>query len=261
MHYYQFRIGDYRKDTTHLSRLEHSIYRDLIDWYYLEEKPIPKETQWVIRRLRLVTQGETQALQNVLSDFFEQGDDGWHHAKIDAEINHYKTICGKNKSNGNNGGRPKKNPVGYESEPSRNPNHKPLTINHKPDRLSNDSLSPTPPEKKSKPDQEKKPEKKQIELPDWLPADVWAAWIEYRAKMRKPMTDHAQKLSIRELEKLRISGDDPAEIINQSIMRGWTGLFSVKKDFAPAEHKKPTYSDTIMGAMNIAQNNLRGIKP
>lgn len=43
MHYYQFNIADYRKDTVHLTRIEHSIYRDLIDWYYLEETPIPKE--------------------------------------------------------------------------------------------------------------------------------------------------------------------------------------------------------------------------
>ena len=53
MHYYQFNISDYRADTAHLNIIEHGIYRQLIDWYYLDEKPIPKETQVVMRRLCL----------------------------------------------------------------------------------------------------------------------------------------------------------------------------------------------------------------
>ena len=48
MHYYKFNIADYRKDTGHLSTIEHGIYRQLIDWYYLDEQPIPEETQVVI---------------------------------------------------------------------------------------------------------------------------------------------------------------------------------------------------------------------
>ena len=65
MHYYQFNIADYRKDTIHLTPIEHYIYRTLIDWYYLDEQPIPKETQSVIRRLGLVTENE-QLVINVL---------------------------------------------------------------------------------------------------------------------------------------------------------------------------------------------------
>ena len=55
MHYYKFNIADYRKDTTHLSMLEHGIYRTLIDWYYLDEKPIPLDVEMVARRMRLST--------------------------------------------------------------------------------------------------------------------------------------------------------------------------------------------------------------
>lgn len=141
MHYYQFNIADYRKDTSHLSRLEHSIYRDLIDWYYLDECPIPKETQSVTRRLRLVTQEEATALSNVLNDFFYLSELGWNHKRIDIEIADYHYKCDKNKENGKKGGRPKlgvdqdktqsvilANPIESES----NPNHKPITNNHKP---------------------------------------------------------------------------------------------------------------------------------
>jgi uncharacterized protein YdaU (DUF1376 family) len=141
MNYYQFNIGDYRRDTMHLSRLEHSIYRDLIDLYYLDEEPIPLETQWVSRRLRLVSDDEAKALENVLSDFFVRLDDGFHHRRIDADITKYHKDCDKNRENGKKGGRPKaapdkaENPVGYDSVPTGTPlvtltnNQEPITNN------------------------------------------------------------------------------------------------------------------------------------
>lgn len=120
MHYYQFNIADYRKDTSHLSRLEHSIYRDLIDWYYLDEHPIPKETQVVSRRLRLVSEEEEKALKNVLSDFFTDGD-GWVHGRIESDIREFRAKSEKNRLNGKLGGRPKKTQV--VSERIANDNH------------------------------------------------------------------------------------------------------------------------------------------
>jgi uncharacterized protein YdaU (DUF1376 family) len=134
MHYYQFNIADYRKDTVHLSRLEHGIYRDLIDWYYLDEQPIPLETQSVMRRLRLVSEEEAKALENVLSDFFFQ-DGGWRHRRIDLDIVEYHAMAEKNKANGKLGGRPKKTQSvssGLPDESQNNPNQEPLTINQEP---------------------------------------------------------------------------------------------------------------------------------
>jgi uncharacterized protein YdaU (DUF1376 family) len=134
MHYYKFNIADYRKDTGHLSTIEHGIYRQLIDWYYLDEQPIPEETQMVIRRLRLGSD-EVMFLQNVLSDFFVLGKKGYEHKRIEVEIQDYQEQAEKNKNNGKLGGRPKKTQVvidGLPDESQNNPNHKPLTINHKP---------------------------------------------------------------------------------------------------------------------------------
>lgn len=136
MHYYKFNIADYRKDTAHLSRIEHSIYRDLIDWYYLDEKPIPLDTQLVSRRLRLGTD-EVSFLLSVLADFFQETPDGFVHGRIESEIKAYHAQAATNRENGKKGGRPKSsetenNPPGCESEPNRNPNHKPITINQEP---------------------------------------------------------------------------------------------------------------------------------
>ena len=134
MHYYKFNIADYRKDTGHLSTIEHGIYRQLIDWYYLDEQPIPEETQVVMRRLRLGSE-EVKFLQNILSDFFVLGKTGYKHKRIEVEIKDYHDQVEKNKNNGKLGGRPKKTQSvisGLPDESQNNPNHKPITINHKP---------------------------------------------------------------------------------------------------------------------------------
>jgi len=143
MHYYTFNVGDYRRDTAHLSRVEHGIYRDLIDWYYLEEKPIPIETESVSRRLRLDSDADKVALKNVLDDFFTLESDGYHHSRIDRDIEHYHSNAVKNRENGKKGGRPKTEktqsvasglPVASESKAKQTltKNQEPITNNQEP---------------------------------------------------------------------------------------------------------------------------------
>ena len=52
-----------------------------------------------------------------------------------------------------------------------------------------------------------------------------------RKAMKKPLTDKARELTIKELEKLA-PGDEAMQIaiINQSIQRGWQGVFPLKDD-------------------------------
>lgn len=157
MHYYQHNIGDYRKDTSHLSTLEHGIYRQLLDWYYLDEKPIPKETQVVMRRLRLGSESDKSSLENVLADFFILEDDGYHQARCDIEISQYQKNAEKNKANGKKGGRPKankhkeENPVGYFGLENENPNEteskgnqEPITNNQEPINKTHTTENLTP---------------------------------------------------------------------------------------------------------------------
>lgn len=144
MHKYLHHIGDFMRDTVHLSTLEECFYRRALDFYYLNEKPLPKETQSVFRRLRATTEEEKQAVLNVLGDFFTEEDDGFHNKRCDAEILGYKANVDKNRENGKKGGRPPKNQpkqnpeethsvnLGSENETQKNLNHKPLTINQEP---------------------------------------------------------------------------------------------------------------------------------
>jgi len=110
MHYYQHNIGDYRRDTVHLSLLEHGVYRQLLDMYYLSESPIPKETQQVIRRLSARTQEEINAVEIILNEFFELTEDGWNHKRCDEEISEYQHKSHVSRENGKKGGRPKSIP-------------------------------------------------------------------------------------------------------------------------------------------------------
>lgn len=132
MHYYQFNIADYRKDTVHLSAIEHYIYRTLIDWYYLDETPIPDRTDIVLRKLRLLSTDE-ESLLNVLSDFFVRQEDGWHHERIKKEIENYKTQLENASRAGKasaaaRANKPKVNERSTTVQPTNN--HKPITNNH-----------------------------------------------------------------------------------------------------------------------------------
>lgn len=63
-------------------------------------------------------------------------------------------------------------------------------------------------------------------IPEWLPADAWQDWHGYR-NARKGWTHKARALSLRTLAELWAAGHDPRAVIEQSIERGWTGLFPV----------------------------------
>ena len=58
---------------------------------------------------------------------------------------------------------------------------------------------------------------------------VWSEWIEVRKKIRKPLTDRGIELAIAKLQKLKVEGNDPTEVLEQSIFNSWQGLFPIDK--------------------------------
>lgn len=67
-----------------------------------------------------------------------------------------------------------------------------------------------------------------FELPDWTPEDAWKAFEDSRRKLRKPMTDNARSLVLKELAKLRDAGNDPRSVLEQSVRKGWQDVFPLK---------------------------------
>ena len=87
MNYYERHIGDYLKDTAHLSLLEHGVYARLLDVYYTRETALPDDQ--VARLIAARSKEERAAMQAVLSEFFDLQADGWHQARCDREIHRY----------------------------------------------------------------------------------------------------------------------------------------------------------------------------
>lgn len=162
MHKYLHHIGDFMRDTAHLSPVEECFYRRAIDWYYVNEKPLPLDLDQVHRFLRAKTKTDRQAIETVLSDFFQKTASGFQHSRCEIELEKFRSKADANRQNGKTGGRPRKNSNlenhdGYDSvsdglisETRRNLNHKPLTNNHKPitDIYSADESAPQIPKPK-----------------------------------------------------------------------------------------------------------------
>lgn len=62
---------------------------------------------------------------------------------------------------------------------------------------------------------------------DWIPKDAWQGFVEMRRKQGAPLTDHATKLIVGKLETLRTSGQNVGEVLDQSTLNGWKGIFAV----------------------------------
>lgn len=63
-----------------------------------------------------------------------------------------------------------------------------------------------------------------VDIPAWLPADAWQAWIDHRKAVGRKFTPHAQQLAIRRLETLRGEGHDPRKLIELAIESGWSSF-------------------------------------
>lgn len=84
MNYYERHIGDYAKDTAHLSLLEHGVYSRLLDVYYTRESPIPADQ--VHRLIGCRSPQDRKACDAILAEFFQRVGDTWRQSRCDAEI-------------------------------------------------------------------------------------------------------------------------------------------------------------------------------
>lgn len=88
MNYYERHLGDYAKDTAHLSMLEHGAYNLLLDRYYGTEAGIPADQ--VYRVARAKTKPERDAVDAVLAEFFTTVDGAWVKNRVEEEIQRYR---------------------------------------------------------------------------------------------------------------------------------------------------------------------------
>lgn len=185
-------MGDYARDTGHLSALEHGIYTLLLDWYYVNERPIPDDKAVRISR------GNPEETHMVLSEFFKRTENGWIHSRADREIELYRAKADHNREVGKLGGRPKKT----QTVPKQNPDitlaTNPLTIKEQDQKTApkGDFLAGIDPE---------------------IASDFKAL----RAKLRAPITATAMKGIQREADKAGISLQDAIRACCENSWRGF----------------------------------------
>jgi uncharacterized protein YdaU (DUF1376 family) len=206
LNYYPHHIGDYTRDTAHLSMLEDAAYRRMLDVYYRTESPLPKRLEDIYRLIRATTRQEKLAVDIVVGEFFTESELGWRNKRADEEILKSKEKSEKAAESANmRWHRPgNANAMRTHSEGNAPNNQEPITKN-----------------------QRTKP-RTAFAVPAWVPRDEWLSFEETRKKARKPMTDRARELVIAELEKLRAVGQDPAAVLSQSIRKGWLDVFPLK---------------------------------
>lgn len=90
MNYYNYHIGDFNNATRHLTRVERSLYRDLIDVYYDTEQPLNGcDFDRLAKKVLANSDEEKKALKDVLDEFFTLCDDHYHNERCDKEIAKY----------------------------------------------------------------------------------------------------------------------------------------------------------------------------
>lgn len=90
MNHYPHHIGDFDKATRHLTRIERSIYRDLIELYYDTEKPLTLDRAALCRRIIARTNEEVTAVEQTLNEFFTETPTGWFHSRCEHELDTYR---------------------------------------------------------------------------------------------------------------------------------------------------------------------------
>lgn len=69
-------------------------------------------------------------------------------------------------------------------------------------------------------------------VPEWIPAETWAAYLAVRKTKRAGKDPHALGLIVKDLESFRAAGHDGIAILEASIKSCWVGVFEPK--VAPA---------------------------
>lgn len=68
------------------------------------------------------------------------------------------------------------------------------------------------------------------DLPGWVPMDAWAAWHDMRAGLGlKPLGGRALEFALAKLEELRLAGNDPRAVLDQSTFNEWKDIFEVNR--------------------------------
>jgi uncharacterized protein YdaU (DUF1376 family) len=239
MNYFEFYPGDYLRDTTRLTLVEHGAFLRLLMAYYAEEEPLPAEHAELFVIVSAVTATDKAAVRKVADRFFPVGEDGLRrNGRADAEIAKAQKRMATSRENGGKGGRPKKpaqnpsgipagNPLGFEnggfSEPSGNP----------PETCSGEALQtpdPTSQERAFAPPADP-PLPARGPLPPNIDPDAWALFEAHHREQRR-WSIARQTVAIGQLRQLTADGLDANAVLTWATTRGLADLADAARRMA-----------------------------
>jgi len=252
VNYYRHHIGDYLRDTAHLSMLEDAAYRRMLDLYYMREQPLPAESKAVCRLVRARSPEECEAVETVLAEFFTLGVDGWSQKRADSEIEDMRTAAERARTNGKVGGRPRKTRQVIHENPEETQSVISGLAKHNPDESSPSSNHQPLVTTVTEVAREAAQSFDARACPPEIHAEAWADWIAHRRKRRKPVSERAAVEQWRALACL--SPPQQAACIAHSIRNDYQGLFPEK--FANATDRPDRNSSEDRSAAGRVRANV-----
>lgn len=215
MHYYDFNVGDYRRDTIGLSVIEDCAYRRIIDSYHLDERPFNGCSTDVARLIGMSEHAES--VEYILRRFFREENGFWVHDRIEDTIKEYQRGQRNRSRAGKISGKRRRERSNTRStDVQRSMNERAtseeLTSNHKP-RTKN-----------------QEPKRKEISRaarstasrPAEIPEPLWLDYLAVRADRRaKTFTSTALAGIQREAA---LAGISLEAAMTECVERGWIGF-------------------------------------
>jgi hypothetical protein len=175
---------------------------------------------------------------------------GFIKQQLGRDAEKYEAFSRKQSENGKKGGRPRQKPdLSEESQETQVYSSKPTeTQNNQTGTMTEvvtgtviiGDKSPITPEQVST---------TTFEIPAWLDRKTWEAFKKHRQYLRKSMSPKAVELIINKLKILMEQGENPKEVLEQSIERGWQGIFSTKENqngtTSRTGYLKPSITDNV----------------
>lgn len=184
MNYWQRWIGDWKRKTAHLSAEAKGIYGELLDHIYATHGPLPRDQEQIYRVAGANSASEKKTTDQVVREFFIECEGGYTNKRAVEEISRRESYSAAQSE------RARKR---WEHEPEEKKQRAP--------RING----------------------AEVEIPEWLNAEQFRAWIKIRPARAR--THDAQRAALAKLEKMRAAGTDPDAVVEASLSNGWQGLF------------------------------------
>ena len=256
MKHYPHHIGDFDRATRHLTRIERSIYRDLLDLYYDTEQSLTLDRETLCRRILARTNEESTAVEQVLSEFFTETPTGWYHVRCEAEIEAYRSNTSQKAMAGKASAEAKrlkklqalngKSTAVEHTLKSVATNGNGTSTNHQPSTINQEPITK----------KEKKGASADIVFSEGLDQAAWTRWVDYRKQSGKALRPVSWQSAIDALVK---HGPNQMAVVEQSIANGWQGLFALKQD-ANKPNQSMTFAERDAAAGRKRWEEMTGRK-